>query len=61
MTSRKQPGVAFWAIVVVVLVLAYLVSFGPACWVSSHLIAGMHIEIKVQHDPEIHPCLSVAL
>ena len=33
MTSRKQPGVAFWATVVVVVVLVgYLLSFGPACW-----------------------------
>ena len=33
MTSRKQPGVAFWATVVVVVVLVvYPVSFGPACW-----------------------------
>ena len=36
MTSRKQPGVAFWAAVVVVVVLvAYPLSFGPACWISS--------------------------
>jgi hypothetical protein len=34
MTShRKKPGVAFWATVVVVVVLvAYPLSFGPACW-----------------------------
>jgi hypothetical protein len=33
MTSRKNPGVAFWATVVVVVVLvAYPLSFGPACW-----------------------------
>ena len=29
---RKKPGVAFWATVVVVLLLAYPVSFGPATW-----------------------------
>src|SRR5262245_61373937 len=35
-TSRKQPGVAFWATVVVVVVLvAYPLSFGPACWIAS--------------------------
>ena len=33
MTSRKQPSVAFWATVVVVAVLLYVASFGPACWV----------------------------
>jgi hypothetical protein len=41
MTSHKKPGVAFWATVVVVVVLvAYPLSFGPACWISSHLNAG---------------------
>jgi hypothetical protein len=33
MTSRKKPGVAFWATVVVVVVLVlYPMSWGPACW-----------------------------
>ena len=34
MTSdRKKPGVAFWAIVVVVVgLVGYPLSFGPACW-----------------------------
>ncbi len=37
MTSdRKQPGVAFWAsVVVVVALVAYALSFGPACWITS--------------------------
>jgi hypothetical protein len=36
MTSRKKPGLAFWATVVVVVVLvAYPLSFGPACWITS--------------------------
>jgi hypothetical protein len=31
--SRRKPGVAFWATVVVVgLPLLYVLSFGPACW-----------------------------
>jgi hypothetical protein len=34
--ARQKPGVAFWATVVVVLALVYPVSFGPACWISSH-------------------------
>jgi hypothetical protein len=33
--SRKKPGMAFWATVVVVVVLAYPLSFGPACWVAN--------------------------
>ncbi len=36
MTSRKKPGLAFWATVVVVVVLvAYALSFGPWCWIAS--------------------------
>jgi len=32
MTVRKKPGVAFWATVVMVVVLVlYPLSFGPAC------------------------------
>jgi hypothetical protein len=34
--QKKKPGVAFWATVVVVVVLvAYPLSFGPACWIAS--------------------------
>ena len=33
---KKKPGVAFRATVVVVVVLmGYPLSFGPACWISS--------------------------
>jgi hypothetical protein len=33
MTDRKKPGVAFWATVALVVVLVgYPLSFGPACW-----------------------------
>jgi hypothetical protein len=35
MTDRKKPGVAFWAtVVVVMLVLAYPIGFGPAVWLT---------------------------
>jgi hypothetical protein len=34
--SRNKPGVAFWATTVVVVVLvAYPLSFGPACWLAT--------------------------
>jgi hypothetical protein len=35
MIDREKPGVAFWAtVVVVVVVVAYPLSFGPACWLA---------------------------
>jgi hypothetical protein len=35
MTDRKKPRVAFWATVVVVVALVgYPLSFGPACWLD---------------------------
>jgi len=34
-SAARKPGVAFWATVVVVVVLmAYPLTFGPACWLS---------------------------
>jgi hypothetical protein len=30
--SRKKPDVAFWATAVAVVMLAYAISFVPACW-----------------------------
>ena len=36
MTDRKKPGVAFWASMALVVVLVgYPLSFGPACWITS--------------------------
>jgi hypothetical protein len=36
MTNRKEPGLAFWATVaLVVVLLAYPFSFGPACWITA--------------------------
>ncbi|MGE5192195.1 MAG: hypothetical protein ACM3U2_06790, partial [Deltaproteobacteria bacterium] len=38
MNPRNKPGVAFWATVVVVVALvAYPLSFGPACWAYSRV------------------------
>ena len=33
--ARKKPGMAFWATVVVVVVLLYPLSFGPAVWLAA--------------------------
>ena len=35
MTEQKQPGWTFWCIVAVTLPLLFLLSIGPACWLSS--------------------------
>jgi hypothetical protein len=44
MTSdRKKPGVAFWATVVLVVVLvAYPLSLGPVCWINRN--PGLYIQ-----------------
>ena len=45
-SSRKKPGVAFWATaVVVVLLVAYPLSFGPAVWLTAR---GLFSESTVQ-------------
>ncbi len=49
-TSRKQPGVAFWATVVVVVVVVYLLSIGPACWLTSRLDAGVEF-VSIVYRP----------
>jgi hypothetical protein len=41
--SRNQPGVAFWATVVVVVALIYPISFGPACWLMDRTRSGSRI------------------
>src|SRR6266478_6093011 len=35
-TDRKKPGVTFWATLVVVALVLYVLSFGPACWLCAH-------------------------
>jgi hypothetical protein len=49
--SHKKPGVAFWATVVVVVgLVAYPLSFGPACWITSRLDRGADL-IPVLYRP----------
>jgi hypothetical protein len=43
MSDHRKPGVAYWATVVVVcLPLLYVLSFGPACWISSRTGMGVY-------------------
>jgi len=51
MTDRKHPSVAFWITVALVAVLVgYPLSFGPACWISSHTNRGMRA-INIIYQP----------
>ncbi len=49
--SRKKPGVAFWATVVVLVGLSgYPLSMGPACWISSRMDTGAGI-VTIAYQP----------
>jgi hypothetical protein len=37
MTSPRKPTAGFWITVALVALLAYPISFGPACWISSRV------------------------
>jgi hypothetical protein len=51
MTSdSKRPSIAFWATVVMIAVLAYPLSFGPACWITSRLNRGAEL-VPVLYRP----------
>jgi len=36
MTDRKKPGVAFWTVLLGVMLLGYPLSIGPAVWLTGH-------------------------
>ena len=56
MTSRNKPGVAYWAAVgLVVVLIGYPLSFGPACWVSSRLGWGSSA-VSLIYGPAIRAC-----
>jgi hypothetical protein len=38
MADRKKPGVAFWATVVLVVMVAYIASVAPAQYLAAHRI-----------------------
>lgn len=47
-SDRKKPGVAFWTTVVLVVVLVgYPLSFGPACWLVNQGNARIEVVCRV--------------
>jgi len=38
--TQKRHGWKFWATLVLVVILLYVASFGPACWISSRTNVG---------------------
>ncbi len=40
MTDRHRPSVAFWTTVMLASLVLYVLSIGPACWISSRARAG---------------------
>lgn len=49
-SDRKQPSVAFWATVALSLVLLYVASFGPACWINQRTGVG-HDFVWIAYRP----------
>ena len=56
MTSSRKPTAGFWITVALVVVLAYPLSLGPACWITSRTNSGAGM-IPVIYRP-IVSCLS---
>ncbi len=54
MSEHRKPGVAFWTSVTAALLLAYPLSFGPACWMTSRLGAGARF-IPIVYRPMTVP------
>src|SRR5438105_4356030 len=52
--ERKKPGVAFWATVVVTVLMLYPLSFGPACWWLSKPVTLTFVSIKARRAPAIY-------
>ena len=47
-SDRKKPGVAFWATVsLVVALVGYPLSFGPACWMASRDMIQEHSVVEI--------------
>jgi len=55
MTDRKKPGWAFWTTVVLAVVLAYPLSFGPACWLAHQTFAPQLRQMVNAHYAVVWP------
>jgi hypothetical protein len=49
-TSPRKPTAGFWITVALVAVLAYPLSMGPACWISSYTNFGVPV-VNVAYLP----------
>jgi hypothetical protein len=52
--ERTKPGLAYWATVVVAVLLLYPVGFGPACWWLSRPVTLSFVSIKARRAPAIY-------
>jgi hypothetical protein len=50
MNEEKRAGGAFWCIVALTIPVAYVVSLGPSCWVSSRTGVGTSV-VDVVYRP----------
>jgi len=41
--ERERPGAGFYAAIATVVILGYVASLGPACWISSRCGHGAHV------------------
>ena len=55
-TERKKPGVTFWATVVVIVGLAYVLSSGPAIWLHERQLLSDG-SVTILYDPLFRVCL----
>ncbi len=51
----QTTGVAFWGCILLLVLLAYPISMGPACWISSRLGLGANLVSRI-YAPVIRIC-----
>ena len=53
--ERKKVGAGFWIVIAAIVALAYPVSIGPACWISSRAGRGSEF-VSWVYSPVIRIC-----